>query len=137
MKPLAIDVRDIGAYEVRKFGLEFLGKLSDMDRVIAESDVLSLHLHLNAQTRHMIDARRLGLMKPSAFLINVARGALVDEAAMQDALVAGRLGGLGRVRPGAAKPQRPHLQLTKCGHHLPHLRHNQWNFSTMGAVCGG
>jgi phosphoglycerate dehydrogenase-like enzyme len=95
MKPLAIDVRDIGADEVREFGLEFVGKPSDMDRVIAESDVLSLHLHLNAETRHIIDVRRLGLMKPSAFLINVARGALVDEVAMQEALVAGRLGGAG------------------------------------------
>ena len=44
--------------------------------------MLSLHLHLNAATRHTIDARRLGLMKPTAYLINVARGALVDEAAL-------------------------------------------------------
>jgi len=95
MKPLAIDVRDIGADEVREFGLGFAGKPADMDRVIAESDVLSLHLHLNPETRHIIDARRLGLMKPTAFLINVARGALVDESALQDALVAGRLGGAG------------------------------------------
>jgi phosphoglycerate dehydrogenase-like enzyme len=95
MKPMAIDVRDIGADEAREFGLEFAGKPADMDRVIAESDILSLHLHLNAETRHIIDARRLALMKPTALLINVARGALVDEAAMQDALVAGRLGGAG------------------------------------------
>jgi D-3-phosphoglycerate dehydrogenase / 2-oxoglutarate reductase len=95
MKPLAIDVRDIGADEVREFGLEFAGKPADMDRVIAESDILSLHLHLNAEKRHILDARRLALMKPTALLINVARGALVDEAAMQDALVAGRLGGAG------------------------------------------
>jgi phosphoglycerate dehydrogenase-like enzyme len=95
MKIMAIDVRDIGADEVREFGLEFAGKPAEMDQVIAESDVLSLHLHLNSETRHIIDARRLGLMKPTAFLINVARGALVDEFALQEALVAGRIGGAG------------------------------------------
>ncbi|NQU11518.1 glycerate dehydrogenase, partial [bacterium] len=55
----------------------------------------SLHLHLTPETRHIIDARRIGLMKPSACLINVARGALVDEAALHEALLQGRLGGAG------------------------------------------
>jgi D-3-phosphoglycerate dehydrogenase len=105
MKILAIDVRDIGADEVREFGLEFVGNPSDMDQVIAESDVLSLHLHLNDQTRHIMDARRLGLMKPTAFLINVARGALVDEFALQEALVAGRIGGAGLDVFGKEPPQ--------------------------------
>ena len=91
----AIDIRDIGADEVRTFGLEFAGKPADLDRVIADVDILSLHLHLNKDTRHIMDARRLALMKPTAFLVNVARGALVDEAALTEALVAGRLGGAG------------------------------------------
>ncbi len=95
MRLMTIDVRDIDADEIREFGLEFAGKPLDMDRVIAEADVLSLHLHLNPETRHIIDARRLGLMKPTALLINVARGALVDENALQEALLAGRLGGVG------------------------------------------
>ena len=95
MRILAIDIRDVGADEVREFGVEFAGKPADLDKVIAESDVVSLHLHLNDKTRHTIDALRLRLMKPTAFLINVARGALVDEAALEEALVEGRIGGAG------------------------------------------
>jgi phosphoglycerate dehydrogenase-like enzyme len=91
----AIDVRDVSDAEAREFGLDFVGKPADLDQVIAASDVLSLHLHLNPETRHIIDARRLRLMKPTAFLINVARGALVDEAALAEALVEGRIGGAG------------------------------------------
>jgi phosphoglycerate dehydrogenase-like enzyme len=95
LKMSAIDIRDIGADEVRAFDLQFAGQPADLDRVVADSDILSLHLHLNRETRGIIDARRLALMKPSAFLVNVARGALVDEAALAQALVAGRLGGAG------------------------------------------
>jgi len=80
---------------MREYGLSFAGQPDELDRVIAESDILSLHLHLNPETRGLIDARRLALMKPSAFLINVARGALVDEPALVAALLAGRLGGAG------------------------------------------
>jgi phosphoglycerate dehydrogenase-like enzyme len=91
----AIDVRDISAAEVREFGLAYAGKPDALDYITIESDVLSLHLHLDASTRHIIDARRLGLMKRTAWLINVARGALVDEAALREALLAERLGGAG------------------------------------------
>ena len=95
LKVSAIDIRDVGADEARAFGLQFAGKPADLDRVLAGSDILSLHLHLNPETRAMLDARRLALMKPTAFLINVARGALVDEAALVQALAAGRLAGAG------------------------------------------
>src|SRR6266545_6929317 len=57
--------------------------------------VLSVHLHLNEQSRSIIDDRRLRLLKPTAFLINVARGALVDEVALTAALADGRLTGAG------------------------------------------
>jgi phosphoglycerate dehydrogenase-like enzyme len=95
MKIMAIDVRDVGPDEVREFGLEFVRKPSEIDYVLGEADVVSLHLHLNRETHHIIDKRRISLMKPSAFLINVARGALVDEAALADALTNGRIGGAG------------------------------------------
>jgi len=95
IRNLAIDIRPISQGEVREYGLEFAGSPADLDRVVAESDFLSLHLHLNKETHHIIDRRRLGLMKPTAFLINVARGALADEAALTEALIAGRIGGAG------------------------------------------
>ena len=91
----AIDVRQVSADEVQAYGLEFVGAPADLDKVVAEVDILSLHLHLNQETRHIINARRLALMKPDAFLINVARGALVDEVALEQALLAGKLGGAG------------------------------------------
>jgi D-3-phosphoglycerate dehydrogenase len=66
-----------------------------LDEVCRQADVLSLHAPLNAQTRCMIDARRLALMKPGAILVNTARGGLVDLDALHEALSAGRLAGAG------------------------------------------
>ncbi|MET3133045.1 glycerate dehydrogenase [Oxalobacteraceae bacterium GrIS 1.11] len=65
------------------------------DELLETSDVLSLHLPLNAQTRNMLGAAELARMKPSALLINTARGGLVDEAALAAALRAGTIAGAG------------------------------------------
>jgi glycerate dehydrogenase len=65
------------------------------DTVLHESDVITLHLPLKEQTRHLISTAEFDRMKPGAFLINTARGGLVDEAALLDALRAGRIGGAG------------------------------------------
>jgi D-3-phosphoglycerate dehydrogenase len=64
-----------------------------LDEVIAGSDVLSLHVPLNETTRNLIDGARLAQMKPAALLINTARGGLVDEQALYEALAEGRLAG--------------------------------------------
>ena len=56
-----------------------------------ESDIVSLHMPGGADTHHLIDARRLALMKPTAVLVNTARGTVVDELALADALHDGRL----------------------------------------------
>mgnify|MGYP003739149189 CR=1 FL=1 len=64
-----------------------------LDGVLEFSDVISLHTPLTDATRNMIDAAALSRMKPEAILINAARGGIVDEAALADALKAGRLGG--------------------------------------------
>ncbi|MDT5159428.1 MAG: glycerate dehydrogenase [Acidobacteriota bacterium] len=63
--------------------------------VLSRSDVLSLHVPLNAQTRNMIGRDELALMKPSAILINCARGGVVDESALAAALLEGRIAGAG------------------------------------------
>jgi glycerate dehydrogenase len=65
------------------------------DTVMREADAISLHTPLTPQTRHMIGAREFGLMKPTAILINTARGNLVDEAALFEALQSRRIAGAG------------------------------------------
>jgi glycerate dehydrogenase len=67
----------------------------DLDELLGLADVLSLHCPLNAATRGLIGKRELALMKPSALLINTARGGLIDGPALAEALRAGRLGGAG------------------------------------------
>jgi phosphoglycerate dehydrogenase-like enzyme len=69
--------------------------LVPFDRLLAESDVLSLHLPLNAESKHLIRKETLARMKPTAFLVNTARGGLVCEADLYEALRAGRLAGAG------------------------------------------
>ena len=68
-------------------------ELAELDTLCVESDVLSLHAVLNEGTRGLINRDRLALMKPGAFLINAARGELLDEEALADALQSGRLAG--------------------------------------------
>ncbi|MBM3485601.1 MAG: D-2-hydroxyacid dehydrogenase family protein [Alphaproteobacteria bacterium] len=68
---------------------------SELDDLLAGADVVSIHATLSEETRGLIDARRLALMKPHAILINTARGRIVDEAALAAALAAGRIAGAG------------------------------------------
>jgi len=63
----------------------------DLDTLFRESDVVSLHCPLTPETKGLVDARRLAMMKPTAFLVNTARGPLVDEAALAAALNAGQI----------------------------------------------
>ena len=65
------------------------------ETVLRESDVITLHLPLKEQTRHLISTAEFALMQPHALLINTARGGLVDETALLDALQSGRIGGAG------------------------------------------
>ncbi|NBV46106.1 MAG: D-2-hydroxyacid dehydrogenase [Planctomycetia bacterium] len=66
-----------------------------VDELFATADVVSLHCPLSAETQGLVDARRLGLMKATAYLLNTSRGPLVDEAALAAALAAGRIAGAG------------------------------------------
>ena len=73
-------------------GAQFVGSV---DELVAQADFVSLHCPGGPETHHLIDARRLGLMKPTAFLINTARGPVVDEAALAQALAEGKIAGAG------------------------------------------
>lgn len=69
------------------------GYRSDVDDIFREADFISLHVPLLPSTYHLVNAERLKLMKPSAYLINTSRGPIVDEAALRDALKAGTIRG--------------------------------------------
>jgi glycerate dehydrogenase len=67
----------------------------DLETLFQQSDVVSLHCPLTPQTKNLVNASRLGLMKPAAFLINTSRGPLIDEPALAEALNTGRIAGAG------------------------------------------
>ncbi len=69
--------------------------ITDMDTVLRESDFISIHSPLTPETENLISTRELALMKPTSFIINCARGPLVDEEALHDALSNNRIGGAG------------------------------------------
>lgn len=91
MRLLAYDPAFDEAF-AREWGVERAGSL---EQVLREADFVSLHMPVNEQTRGAINAERIALMKPTAVLINTARGALVDEEALADALAEGRIYGAG------------------------------------------
>jgi phosphoglycerate dehydrogenase-like enzyme len=68
---------------------------AELDDLLGRADIVSVHLTLSPESRGLLDARRLGLMKPGALLLNTSRGPVVDEAAMVEALRSGHLGGAG------------------------------------------
>jgi glyoxylate reductase len=69
--------------------------IEPLDELLARADMVSLHCPLTPDTHHLIDARRLALMQPHAYLVNTTRGPVVDEAALVDALRAGTIAGAG------------------------------------------
>ena len=101
----------------REFHLEYVS----LDRLLAESDFVSIHSPLRTETHHQIGERELALMKPTAFLINTARGQIVDEKALVKALAKGTIAGAGldvfehEPKVPAALLKMPNVALT------PHL----------------
>lgn len=93
----------------------------DLDRLVAEADILTLHCPATPETHHMIDTRRIGLMKPHAYIVNTARGQLIEEEALIAALVDGRIGGAGL----DVFEHEPQVDARLLAHHnvaiLPHM----------------
>jgi phosphoglycerate dehydrogenase-like enzyme len=75
----------------KRFGMRRV----QLDELLRQSDIVTLHVPLTPRTRHMIGARELSLMKPSAVVVNTCRGPVVDETALHEALVRGRIRGAG------------------------------------------
>lgn len=79
-----------------------------LEELLGESDFISLHVNMTSETRHLIGERELSLMKPTAYIINTSRGAVIDEEALVKALQSGRIAGAGldvyedepRMKPG-------------------------------------
>jgi len=89
----AFDARVLG-YDPYKAELP-CEKIAKLEEMLPRVDLLTLHVPLNSETKHMIGRRELALMKDSAVLVNTCRGGVVDEAALYDALSAGKLFGAG------------------------------------------
>lgn len=95
MRVIGVDLVPLSESEMDAFGIDRFASLDELSTVLGEADVVSLHLPLTDDTAHSIGEAAFNSMKRGAVLINVARGALVDEAAMVSALESGQLGGAG------------------------------------------
>jgi glyoxylate reductase len=91
MRILYHDPRRLQAAEEKELGLTWVA----LDELLAQADFVSLHARLTPETRHLLGDREFGLMKPTAYLINTARGPIVDEQALVRALAARRIAGAG------------------------------------------
>ena len=101
---------------------EGVAKAESLDALVSECDVVSLHCPLNDDTRGMIDRRRLWMMKPTAILLNTARGPLIDDAALAEALHEGRIMAAGLDVMGQEPPaaDNPLLTAPNC-YFTPHI----------------
>jgi len=98
----------------------------DLDEVLHRADVITLHVPLLGNTHHLIDARALSLMKPDALLINTARGAVIDNAALADALRRGEIGGAALDVLDVEPPPRDHVLLANDIPNLIVTPHSAW-----------
>lgn len=132
----AIDLRPITRAECKQFHLERTGTPDDLNDLLPLCDYVSLHLHLNAETRHLLNTPRLSLLKPSASIINISRGALIDQDALYQALKSGRLGGAGLdvVATEPADPSDPLFSLPNVVV-APHISGNTDGTSRRRAAC--
>jgi len=97
-------------------------RMAELEEVFRDADVLSLHCPLTPRTEKLVNAERLALMKPTAFLINTSRGPLIDEPALAEALNAGRLAGAGLDVLSAEPPAADNPLLTAKNCYItPHI----------------
>jgi phosphoglycerate dehydrogenase-like enzyme len=95
LRPFQVDVVAYDPYRSTESARDLGVRLADLDSLLAQADAVVVMAALTPETHHLLDARRLALLRPSAVLVNVARGPIVDEAALAEALRSGRLAGAG------------------------------------------
>lgn len=136
-------VRQVQPHGMRILGSDPYRKASDLEGsgvdlvpledLLAQSDFVVIACLLDASTHHLINADRLALMRPTAFLINVARGAIVEEAALIAALQAGTIAGAG-IDVFESEPIRPDNPLLAMDNVIPTPHSLCWTDSFMGEV---
>ena len=99
-------------------------RAASLEQVMREADFVSIHAPLSDQTRKIINADRIGLMKPTAVLVNTARGAIIDEEALADALEAGRIFGAGLDVYATEPPTQSRLLKCQRAVTMPHNSSN-------------
>ena len=108
---------------------------SDFGRLVRKSDIISLHLPINDDTRHIIDADVMRSMKPGVIIVNAARGGLIDEDAACGLLKSGHIGGLGldayEEEPPSASPLRELDNVVMTPHTGAHTREATANMADM------
>lgn len=95
MRVVGVDVLDELSVEAEDLGIDEYLNIARFSRALNQADVISLHLPLTSKTRRTLNATTLGQLKRGAIVLNVARGPLIDEGALVDALRSGQLGGAG------------------------------------------
>ena len=112
MRVMATDIAEVSQAVVKECRLDFFGTPDQMSRILSEADYFSIHVPLTSRTRHMVGRNELRQMKPTAVLINIARGGVVDEMALTEALHERRIKGAGLdvFSREPIDPQHPLLQ---------------------------
>jgi len=131
-KVVACDIRDYDCTAMRKkFGVEDISP--DYFKLAQEADIVSLHLSKNRETNLFINCRKISVLKPTAIIVNNARGSLVDENALYDALAGGTLAGAGLdvYRDEPYMPVHPDKDLRR----LPNTILTPHNASSTAEAC--
>ncbi|MFN8006368.1 MAG: NAD(P)-dependent oxidoreductase [Terriglobia bacterium] len=122
MRIMATDMVQAPPEVLQECQLDFFGSQEHMGRVLQEADYYSIHVPLTSKTRHMVSRNELKLMKPTAVVINIARGGVIDEEALAEALREGKLRGAG-LDVFSKEPVDPQHPLLQCSNVIatPHI----------------